>query len=271
MVNNMGNIDFELILVVLTLTAGIVMLVDKLWWRKARLERLQAEAIVTSNQKKVHLQEHKPPLLVEYSRSFFPVLAIVLVLRSFLFEPYQIPSGSMLPTLEIGDFIIVNKYTYGVRLPVSGTKVIDMNTPKRGDVAVFKYPRNPSIKFIKRIIGVPGDHIMYKDKHLYINGEAVTKELLGMELNGDERYRESFSGNTHEIWQQPYKGRDFETGRSLGPSEYFVMGDNRDASNDSRAWGTVDDSLLVGKAVFVWMQWKSFLSIPNFSTAGSIE
>lgn len=218
----------------------------------------------------------KQPVLVEYARSFFPIIFVVLVLRSFLFEPFRIPSGSMMPTLLAGDFILVNKYRYGIRLPVLGTKVIPVGDPSRGDIAVFRYPEDPSVDYIKRIIGLPGDHIRYENKILYINGlEAPQSYLgeyvgtgLGRGMSGASLRQERIDKSEHEILVQ--------TRRAIGEGEfivpeghYFAMGDNRDNSNDSRFWGPVPDHYMVGRAFMIWMSWDSAGGGVNWSRIGT--
>lgn len=201
---------------------------------------------------------------VEYAQSFFPVILVVLVLRSFLVEPFRIPSGSMMPTLLDGDFILVNKYTYGIRLPVINRKIIEIDVPKRGDVVVFRYPRNPSVDYIKRIVGLPGDTISYYNKQLYVNGKPMPQESRGTyigtgtaaNMTGAERRLEHLDGVDHEILLVP--DRDSLEGEVVvPPGHYFVMGDNRDNSNDSRVWGFVPDQNLVGRAFMIWMNWDS--------------
>ncbi|MCY1274391.1 Signal peptidase I [compost metagenome] len=231
---------------------------------------------------------NKEPLLVEYGKSFFPVLAIVLVLRSFLVEPFQIPSGSMKPTLEVGDFILVNKFAYGIRLPVLDNKVIEVGDPQRGDVMVFRYPSDPNINYIKRVIGVPGDRIAYSsDKHLTINGQPVAEKLLGEEpgtLGSAMLYKEKLGEAEHLIRKEMKRYR-MEPGREwvVPQGHYFMMGDNRDNSNDSRYWndpripkdllGMVPDRNIVGKAFAVWMSWPDpkLRNMPNFSRVGLIH
>ena len=203
-----------------------------------------------------------PRWMNEYLGSFFPVLLVVFVLRSFIAEPFRIPSGSMLPTLHIGDFILVNKYSYGIRLPVLNKKVIDVSEPKRGDVVVFRYPKDEATNFIKRLIGLPGDRIVYRQKRLTINGEEVDLKQLG-EFNGLEAgepgllaqmLEEDLDGNNHNIlWDEGGNNAVFEF--TVPEGQYFVMGDNRDHSNDSRYWGFVEDRLLVGKAFFIWFNY----------------
>ena len=206
--------------------------------------------------------EDKEPLLVEYARSFFPVVLIVLLLRSFLVEPFRIPSGSMMPTLLIGDFILVNKFSYGVRLPVLNTKVIEMGEPERGDIVVFRFPKQPTVDYIKRVIGLPGDRIAYFDKKLYVNGQPIKQTSLGRyqgvgqgaNMTGAELLEEDLTGVNHSI----LISRGVPTVEDVfvvPKGQYFVMGDNRDNSNDSRYWGTVPEANLVGKAFFVWMNW----------------
>lgn len=248
--------DFTLILVVIVMVTGVVYGLDIVFFKSRRDGR-------------------EPGIIVDYSRSFFPVLFLVLVLRSFLFEPFQIPSGSMLPTLKIGDFILVNKFNYGLRLPVLGTTVVELGQPKRGDVMVFKYPDDNRINFIKRVVGVPGDTVEYRDKVVYVNGDAQTLKVLPVDANVGmppltEEATEQLGEREHLIWRRQTQGRDF--GPILIPDrQYFVMGDNRDNSNDSRVWGFVDDSLIVGRAFAVWMHWEALLSIPSLSDVRIIQ
>ncbi|WP_455216938.1 signal peptidase I [Kaarinaea lacus] len=206
----------------------------------------------------------KEPVFVEYSRSLFPVILAVLVLRSFLVEPFRIPSGSMMPTLLAGDFILVNKFSYGIRLPVVDTKIIPIGEPERGDVLVFRYPKDPSTDYIKRVIGVPGDRIAYYNKQLFINGEPAVQTGLGryegvgtgVSMSGAQVRSEQLSGVTHNILIDEGKGT-VEGEFSVPEGQYFVMGDNRDNSNDSRYWGFVPEENLVGKAFMIWMNWDS--------------
>lgn len=203
-----------------------------------------------------------PHWMNEWVGTFFPVLLVVFVLRSFVAEPFRIPSGSMLPTLYIGDFILVNKFTYGVRLPVANKKIIPVNDPQRGDVVVFRFPRDPSINYIKRLVGLPGDEIEYRDKRLTINGEPVELQADG-EFNGDgagepgfvaRMLEEQLGDVNHKIlWEPGGNARALKF--TVPDGQYFVMGDNRDHSNDSRYWGFVDDELMVGKAFFIWFNW----------------
>jgi len=204
----------------------------------------------------------KEPLLVEYARSFFPVVLIVLLLRSFLVEPFRIPSGSMMPTLLIGDFILVNKFSYGIRLPVLNDKVIEIGEPQRGDIVVFRFPKQPSVDYIKRVIGLPGDRIAYFDKKLYVNGQPVSQASMGhyqgvgqgANMTGAELLEEDLTGVKHSILIN--RGAPTVEDVFVVPQgQYFVMGDNRDNSNDSRYWGTVPEANLVGKAFFIWMNW----------------
>lgn len=207
--------------------------------------------------------EEKEPLLVEYAHSFFPILFIVLLLRSFLVEPFRIPSGSMMPTLLVGDFILVNKFIYGIRLPVLHTKIVDVSEPERGDIVVFRYPNDPSVDYIKRVVGLPGDRIAYYNKRLYINGKPVPLKPLGryVGVGQNQRYHgalvfeETLGKVKHQI--MIIEGRPSVEGEFTVPAgHYFVMGDNRDNSNDSRYWGPVPEENLVGKAFFIWMHWE---------------
>ncbi|MNP08445.1 Signal peptidase I [compost metagenome] len=216
------------------------------------------------------------------------MLFIVLVLRSFLVEPFQIPSGSMKPTLEVGDFILVNKFAYGIRLPVLDTKVIPVGDPQRGDVMVFRYPSEPSINYIKRVVGVPGDRVRYtSDKRLYINDKLVAEQLVGEEpgtLGSVTLYKEQLGAAEHLIRKEMTRYR-IDPGREwkVPAGHYFMMGDNRDNSNDSRYWndpkipkdllGMVPDHNIVGKAFAVWMSWPDpkLRNLPNFSRVGVIH
>jgi signal peptidase I len=260
------DIDFPLVLVVLTLACAVIWLVDVLMFRAGRVAA--AEAARDEVERTDLLKEH---WLVDNARSFFPVLLIVLVLRSFVLEPFQIPSGSMLPTLEVGDFILVNKYDYGLRLPVLGTKIVSLGTPQRGDVMVFKYPKDGKTSYIKRVIGMPGDHIRYADKQLYLNGEKVEETFLA-KLAPELMYQQKLGSAEFRIYENMMRALNNGAGEWTVPSgHYFVMGDNRDNSNDSRFWGFVPDELVVGRAFAIWMQWTTLGSIPTFDRVGFIR
>ena len=243
----MIDMDFAFYLTLATLISGLVWLLDIVWLSKKR--RVPAE----------QGQPVKEPWYVEYSKSFFPILLFVLVLRSFIVEPFRIPSGSMLPTLEVGDFILVNKFSYGLRLPVGNFKFLPLGEPKRGDVIVFRYPEDPTLDYIKRVIGVPGDHIEYRHKQLVINGEPVPLEFVGPYVKADAHgygavsvFNEDLPGEKHDILIHQMRGtRDMEV--TVPEGKYFVMGDNRDDSRDSRVWGFMPEENLVGKAFFIWM------------------
>lgn len=239
--------DFALILFIALVVTGTI----TLWDRFAR-RRASAAGVV----------ERREPWLVEYSKAFFPVILVVFLLRSFVVEPFRIPSGSMLPNLHIGDFILVNKFSYGIRLPVINKKIIDTSSPERGDVMVFRFPHDPSINFIKRVIGLPGDQLEYRGKRLYINGEAVKTESMGdfdfqrvsKKTYVGRRFLETLDSNDHEIIVDPNK-RTTETSYAVPEGHYFVMGDNRDHSNDSRYWGFVPEKNIIGRAFFIWFSW----------------
>lgn len=263
------SINFPLILVLGTAITGIIWLLDVFLLkprRQAAAERAgqameEGEAADDAIEKIL-----REPVLVEYSISFFPVLAIVLVLRSFLFEPFQIPTGSMIPTLEIGDFILVSKYSYGVRLPVIGTKIVEVGEPKNGDVMVFIPPHEDEY-FIKRVVGIPGDRVRYQDKTIYINDEKQTQVFVAQIPPDAPRYlvyKETLAGVEHLIHRNPY--RDSRTLEWVVPEGYyFMMGDNRDQSSDSRYWGLVSQENIVGKAIAVWLHKEPGLRLPGFS------
>ena len=199
----------------------------------------------------------KAPAVVEYAKAFFPVLAAVLVLRSFVAEPFRIPSASMVPTLEVGDFILVNKYAYGLRLPVVDRKVIALGAPQRGDVVVFRYPPDPSQDFIKRVVGLPGDEVEYRERAIFINGERVPQQ------DGRERLGAHVHRLKLQLWVPDQPGRWV-----VPAGHFFVMGDNRDNSRDSRVWGFVPEANLVGRAFVVWMNWRPFASMPRWDRIG---
>lgn len=266
------NFDFPLFLVLACVITGGVWLADAVLFAPRRRQLLQessagGEAGVPSGQ---GVQAYKEPVVVEYARSFFPVILAVLLLRSFLVEPFRIPSGSMMPTLLVGDFILVNKFSYGLRWPVLNSKFVEIGEPQRGDVVVFRFPQDPSIDYIKRVVGVPGDKIFYRNKTLYVNGEAMPQTPLGTYTGvgagagqtGASLALEGLNGSEHRILVHSM-ALDLAPGcRTLayGPvevpeSSYFVMGDNRDNSNDGRCWGFVPEGNLVGKAFAIWMSW----------------
>ncbi|WP_313328002.1 signal peptidase I [Stutzerimonas balearica] len=283
------SINFPLLLVIAVLVSGLLALSDLLYFaprRRAaiasyqgRTDQVDAQALEALN---------REPVLIEYGKSFFPVLAIVLVLRSFLVEPFQIPSGSMKPTLEVGDFILVNKFAYGIRLPVIDTKIIEVGDPKRGDVMVFRYPSDPNINYIKRVVGLPGDVIRYSsDRRLYVNDKLIAETLIGEEpgsLGSAVLYREQLGDVEHIIRKEMGRYR-IEPSRqwTVPQGHYFMMGDNRDNSNDSRYWqddtiapelvGMVPDRNIVGKAFAVWMSWPDpkLSNLPHFSRVGLIH
>lgn len=263
------DIDFSLVLVNLVLASGLICLLDiflLLPRRKTALANFRA----ASNDKEDSGQIFQEPLAVEYAKSLFPVFLIVLVFRSFVAEPFTIPSESMLPTLRVGDYILVNKFHYGLRLPVIGTKIKNLNQPERGDIMVFKYPGNTKINYIKRVVGLPGDEISYENKRLTINGEKIVEELTS---EGDQisysqvRVYEEVLGEAKHLIQKRLGIKRFREAKSwvVPEGHYFVMGDNRDNSNDSRFWGTVPDELVVGKAYVIWMNKMSGFHLPSFS------
>lgn len=242
--------DFALILFIALVVTGAITLWD-------RLIRNSRQEVVTSA-----TDQTKEPWLVEYSKAFFPVILVVFLLRSFIVEPFRIPSGSMLPSLHIGDFILVNKFSYGIRLPVINKKIVGVSSPERGEVMVFRFPHDPSINFIKRVVGLPGDKIEYKDKRVHVNGQPVPLESQGefdfkevsQSTHIGKRYLETLDTITHEIIVDPSK-QTTETSYAVPEGHYFVMGDNRDHSNDSRYWGFVPEKNIIGKAFFIWFSW----------------
>ena len=246
------SVNLALILTVLTLVSGIVVAVNRFVWQKQGAKGNGSAARRT---------------LVEYSQSFFPVLLFVLVIRSFVFEPFRIPSGSMMPTLLQGDFIFVKKYSYGLRLPVTETKVVETGEPERGDVVVFRLPDDPSVNYIKRVVGLPGDEIVYARHRLTINGEIIDLEQAADATPAVPKFVEQLGERRHDILitSPSYSLKD---GRYTVPEGYyFVMGDNRDNSRDSRWIGAIPESHLVGEAVRIWMHMDG-LSWPRWDRVG---
>ncbi|ERS91464.1 MULTISPECIES: signal peptidase I [unclassified Halomonas] len=266
--------DFSLLLVIAVAVTGVITLLNLVWWRPARRQALQTAEAGTTEGLTPDAREQvlKEPWPVDYARSFFPVLLVVLVLRSFVVEPFQIPSGSMRPTLEIGDFILVNKFAYGLRLPVVHTEILDLGEPERGDVMVFRFPSEPSVNFIKRVVGLPGDRIRYEGKQLYVNGEAVPKRLLEespAEARGELLFAERLGEVEHRIYNNPRDPGPQVRELVVPEGHYFTMGDNRDHSNDSRYWGFVPEDNVVGRAFAVWMHWDG--GLPSFTSVRRIH
>ena len=286
--------NFALILFVLMVVTGIIWCIDMFYLAPQRLKtadaalaeydaraaKLMADGVKPDSNvhARAELERHltTQPTWIEYSGSFFPVIALVFFLRSFLFEPFKIPTTSMVPTLLVGDLILVNKYTYGVRLPILNKKIIDVNDPKRGDVMVFKFPKDMSQDYIKRVIGVPGDKIVYENKQLTVNGQALTytpmDDYLGDEgMQYSKQLLESSPQRKHRILNNESspsvnvlgvenfpqrESCDFSQDKFtciVPEGNYFMMGDNRDNSQDSRFWGFVPNRNIVGKAIIVWM------------------
>lgn len=278
------DLDFALILTVAVLVAGAIWGFDLVLLKPRRQARLDAalarlregvEGEVPANSlEAVTAREMREPVLVEYAHSFFPVLLVVWLLRSFVFEPFTIPSGSMLPTLQVGDYILVNKYSYGLRLPVLGTRLLPVGEPQRGDIMVFKYPEKPYQNFIKRVVGIPGDQVRVQDGRVFVNGKPLPREAAvfpGAEP-WELYYREQTGTAPHLIRHED--GR--EAGSPQGewvvpPGNYFTMGDNRDNSRDSRFWGFVPDANIVGRASVIWMHKEPGLHLPSFGRNGKVQ
>lgn len=268
------DIDFPLILMVATVAAGLIALADKVWFARQRAARVAALEERLAPVAELAAAE-KEPFLIEQGKSFFPVLAIVFVLRSFIAEPFQIPSGSMEPGLVKGDFILVSKFHYGLRMPVFGNTLVAIDEPRRGDVMVFFPPDDPRY-FIKRVIGLPGDVIEYRNKQLTINGEQIdTQELGGEPPYNPQKFVAQEKLDSADATVQWVVGIDRRSNQKVvwaGPEgrwevpqgHYFMMGDNRGNSHDSRGWGFVPEKNIVGKAVAVWMHWESWTDIPSF-------
>jgi signal peptidase I len=247
-------VNLALILSVLTLVSGVVVAIDKFLWK--------------TSEEDSRTKPGAKHILVEYSRSFFPVLLFVLVIRSFVFEPFRIPSGSMMPTLLEGDFIFVKKYSYGLRLPVTETKFIETGEPQRGDVVVFRLPSDPSVNYIKRVVGLPGDTVVYERHRLTINGEEIPLDRSDRIFGQRAVYVEDLDGRVHDILvtSPEFSARD---GIYRVPEgQYFMMGDNRDHSKDSRYIDSIPEEFLVGEAVRIWLHFVPW-NMPDWDRIGT--
>ena len=261
--------DFAAVLLLAAVITGLLWLYDARWARKRRTAG-EAE-----------------PVVVDMARAFFPVIVVVFLIRSFWVEPFKIPSGSMKPTLLVGDFILVNKYTYGIRIPVINKKLVPIDDVKRGDVVVFRYPADPSVDYIKRVVGIPGDKVVYRNKRLTINGEPVPAQGAGFYTDAELNYLrlptfiEKLGDHNHQMMIVPAQPpvdlaqvRQFADRKNceynddgfscvVPAGRYFMMGDNRDQSSDSRYWGFVPDDHIKGRAFLVWMNFGDFKRIGN--------
>lgn len=257
------DIDIGLWLTLAVAISGVIWLADRRWrWHKSS-NKLVRET-------------------VEFTNSLLPVFLIVLVVRSFIVEPFKIPSGSMLPTLEVHDFILVNKFTYGLRLPVTHSLVVPLGEPQRGDVLVFRYPRNPKQNYIKRVLGLPGDEIVQRQGLLTVNGQPIPRDLQSREMHGNllELVFAETSGEQkhlarYEVRLDPVTGEPMtnalDNSWQVPEGHYFVAGDNRNNSSDSRVWGFVPETHIVGQAFMIWMHWESLFSLPEFHRNGAID
>lgn len=275
------DFDFNLILVPVTLVFFLLWLLDKLVFKQRKTKGKGNENFI-----------------IAWAYDFWPVLAVVLFVRSFLYEPFNIPSESMMPTLEVGDFILVNKFDYGVRLPLIHTKIIQTGEPKHGDVAVFRYPENPKQSFIKRVIGLPGDVVEMKKGELWVNGQVQQRELLGQvptsiktdrgampitmdqyqNSHGEHQFinrQISLQQNSAVLSAQVQQAQSLTMNQNwsytVPAGHYFVMGDNRDQSEDSRSWGFVPEENLIGRAFYVWMHKEAGFKLPTLERNGKIN
>ena len=295
--------NFSLVLLLLTVGTGVIWALDRFLWRPKRLARAKQEAdrfselnreaidqgqmSVIGEAQSIFNKLSAQPKWIEYTGGFFPVILFVFLLRSFVVEPFRIPSGSMLPTLHAGDFILVNKYEYGLRFPVFNFGITEGSAPKRGDIVVFKYPLDKNIDFIKRVIGVPGDEIRYINKELYVNGKRIEAKPDGNFFDKEtyrdlKQFNENLDGVVHKIVENdkvPSMARPVQGHNGLNQciynmgdvvcrvpdGHYFMMGDNRDNSADSRFWGFVPKEDIVGRAFYIW------LNISDMGRIGSIQ
>jgi len=296
--------NFALLLFLATLVTGAYWLAERFWFlprRRAaaaafdaagaqRREELTRQGITQFDREDGQAREKilAQPWWLDWTAGLFPVILAVFLLRSFVVEPFKIPSGSMMPTLLTGDLILVNKFTYGLRLPVVNTKITEGTPLARGDVVVFRYPPKPSMDYIKRVVGIPGDEVAYLNKQLTINGQPVAKEAVPDYFDEDvmryfKQYREDLGGRTHMLLNDDSRRAGLSDAEVMDfpgrencrysvegvvckvpPAHYFMMGDNRDNSLDSRYWGFVPDQNVVGKAFFIWMNFGSLGRIGSF-------
>lgn len=295
--------NFSLLLFVLTCVTGLFWLAERLYFwprRRAAAEALMSQdAALRASLASQGVKADSPeavvrardqllmqPWWMDWTAGLFPVICVVFLLRSFVAEPFKIPSGSMIPTLEVGDLILVNKFTYGVRLPVINQKIIDVNSPQRGDVMVFRYPPDPSVDYVKRVVGLPGDEVAYLNKRVTINGQVLDVKALPEYFNDDGmRYSRQFEEQLGPVHHRVLNDDDRPSTISMAgdfpfrencrysvegvtckvpPGHYFMMGDNRDNSLDSRFWGFVPEKNIVGKAFFVWMNFGNLKRIGGF-------
>lgn len=268
------NVDFTAILAVLSLVTGSIWGAFVLYkkTKNKSSDQVTAQKVSKDSESDEKGKVRTEPLLVEFSRFLFPVFMVVLVVRGFMVEPFQIPSGSMMSTLESGDYILVSKSSYGIRSPLGYYKLIDLGSPERGDVIVFRYPEDPSIDYIKRVVGLPGDKITYKDKVIYLNDDPFKAEELGR-YEKDPRYmelREELGVVTHNILNIPNANMSPPVEVIVPEGHYFVLGDNRDNSRDSRFWGFVPDENLKGRAFMIWMHKKEGEWPSQWSRIGTI-
>lgn len=295
--------NFSLLLFVLTCATGAYWLAERFYFwpqRQAAAQRLTAQdEALREKLKSQGVQPDSPEVLeqardkvlmqpwwMDWTAGLFPVICVVFLLRSFVAEPFKIPTGSMIPTLEVGDLILVSKFTYGVRLPVVNQKIMDVGSPQRGDVMVFRYPPDPSMDYVKRVIGVPGDEVAYLNKKLTLNGQPLAMSVLPEYFNDDgmrysRQFNEQLGPVRHRVLNDddrpafipaasdfPFRENCRYTAEGVTckvpPGHYFMMGDNRDNSLDSRYWGFVPEQNIVGKAFFVWMNFGNLRRIGTF-------
>ncbi|NNM58807.1 MAG: signal peptidase I [Legionellales bacterium] len=253
--------NFTLILTMLVIITGTVCLIDMLFFAQSRTIK----------------NTPKASMLVRSARDFFPVLLLVLVIRSFIIQPFHVPSGSLEPTILPNEFLLVNQFAYGLRLPVLNTKIIANSEPKTGDIVVFRNPEEPSINLIKRVIGLPGDHVIYQNKVLYINGKKADQTLLSSSMDIEpgqnisvNQYQENLNGVKHDIFINPNGGETNNYDIIVPKNAYFMMGDNRDNSADSREWGFAPEANIIGKAFIIWMSWDAVNHTIRWNRIGTI-
>lgn len=258
-------LNFPVTLTTLVFACGLIVLIDQLFIRR-------------------RVSAYQQPVIVENARSFFWVLLVVWVIRSFIIQPYRVPTGSLQPTVKPGDFILVNQYAYGLHFPIGNAKFLNVGEPKRGDIVLFYAPPNPSIVLVKRVVGLPGDHVEYRNKVLYINGKEMPQTLLGKAIDDEPAMgampeehipvdvkEENLDGVIHKIFiasDTPGLNEDIDV--QVPPDHYFMMGDNRDNSDDSRTWGFAPAHYLIGKAILTWMSWDAIKNEIRWDRIGQV-
>ncbi len=260
------SFNVELLLFVALIVSGVIVLIDCVFFRKARHQEVQAQDGFADLSKKKQKEALQAPMLADWAYAFLPVLVIVILFRSFFYEPFRVPTGSMLPTIQLNDFLLVNKYAYGIHLPLSNKKITKGSAPKRGDIAVFPSPPNPNVSYVKTVVAVAGDKVSYINKHLYVNGKPLKRSLVDQAyidvspVEGAytvDHYKEHIGTSVHDVYNTKNSASVSFYNIVVPKGKVFAMGDNRDHSGDSRYFGFVDSDTITGRADYIWFSWDS--------------